>query len=100
MIRSLEKEDVSAGLKINCGKTKMLSLTAGKNSTIEVAGDQTKVVDPFTYLGSVIAAGGGGTDMDIETYQQSQSSSMAEQQFEHQLEVAAFQVLCSVRAAI
>ena len=38
MIRSLEKEATSAGLNINCGKTKMLSLTGGANITIEVAG--------------------------------------------------------------
>ena len=59
MIRSLEKRAASAGLNINCGKTKILSLTGGANRTIEVA------VDRFTYLGSVVAAG-GGTDMDIE----------------------------------
>ena len=43
----------------------MLSLTGGANRTIEVAGDQIEAVDRFTYLGSVVAAG-GGTDMDIE----------------------------------
>ena len=65
MIPSLEKEAASAGLKINCGKTKMSSLTGGANRTIEVAGDQIKAVDRFTYHGSVVAAG-GATDMDIE----------------------------------
>ena len=58
MIRALVKEAASAGLKINCDKTKILSLTVGANRTIEV-------VDRCTYLGSVAAAG-GGTDMDIE----------------------------------
>ena len=43
----------------------MLSLTGGANRTIEVAGDQIEAVNRFTYLGSVVAAG-GDTDMDIE----------------------------------
>ena len=36
MIRYLEKEAASAGLKINRGETKMLSHTGGANRTIEV----------------------------------------------------------------
>ena len=36
MIRSLEKEAASASLKMNCGKTKMLSLTGGANRTIKL----------------------------------------------------------------
>ena len=65
MIRFLEKEAASAGLKINCGKAKMLSLTGTANRTIEVAADQIEAVDRFTYLGGVVAAD-GGNDMDIE----------------------------------
>ena len=65
--RSLEKEAASVGLKINCAKTKMQSLTGGANRTIEVAGDQIEAVDRFTYLGSVVAAV-GATDMDIENH--------------------------------
>ena len=60
MTRFLKKD-----LKINCGKTKMSSLTGGAKGTIDVAGDQIEAVDRFTYLGSVVAAG-SGTDMDIE----------------------------------
>ena len=52
-------------LKINCGKTKILSLTGGAHITIEVAGHQIEAVDRFTYFGNVVAAI-GGTDMDIE----------------------------------
>ena len=37
MIRALEKEAAFAGLNINCGKTKMLSLSGGTNRNIEVA---------------------------------------------------------------
>ena len=59
MIYFLKKEAASAGLKLNCDKTKMLSLTGGSNTTIEVSGDQIEAVDRFTYLGSVVAAVGG-----------------------------------------
>ena len=65
MIRCLGKEAALATLKINCLKTKMLSLNVGANITIEVAGDQIEAVGRFQYLGSVVAAG-GGTDMDME----------------------------------
>ena len=65
MIRALEKEAAFAALRINCDKTKMLSLTGGANRTIEVAGDQIEAVYRFTYLGIVVAAG-GGTDIAIE----------------------------------
>ena len=42
LIRSLEVEAASAGQKINCGKTKLISLTGGANRTIEVAGIKLK----------------------------------------------------------
>ena len=67
MIRALEKEAAFAALRINCDKTKMLSLTGAANRTIEVAADQIEAVDGFTYLGSVVAAG-GATDMDIDNH--------------------------------
>ena len=50
MIRSLQKEAACAGLKISCGKTKMLSLTGGVHRAIEVAGDQIEAVDRFRIL--------------------------------------------------
>ena len=43
----------------------MLSLTGGANRTIEFAGDQSEEFDHFTYLGSVVAAG-GSNDMELE----------------------------------
>ena len=65
MICSLEKEAASAGLKINGGKTKLLSLTGSVNRIVKVAGVQIEAVNHFAYFGSIIAAG-GGTDMNIE----------------------------------
>ena len=65
MICSLEEEAASAGLKINVGKTKVLSLTGSVNRIAKVAAVQIEAVDRFAYLGSIIAAA-GGTDMDIE----------------------------------
>ena len=58
MIGSREKKAASAGLKINGGKTKLLSLTGSVNRNVKVAGE---AVDRFAYL-----AAGGGTDKDIE----------------------------------
>ena len=63
MICSLEKETASTGLKINGGKTKLLS--GSENRIVKVAGIQIEAVDCFAYLGSIIAED-GGTDMDIE----------------------------------
>ena len=65
MICSLEKEATSAGLKINDGKTKLLSFTGSVYRVVKVDGVQIEAVDRFAYFGSIIAAG-GGTDMDIE----------------------------------
>ena len=65
MICSLEKEAVSAGLKINGDKTKLLSLTGSVSRIVKVAGIQIEAADRFAYLDSIIAAG-GFTDMDIE----------------------------------
>ena len=65
MMCSLEKEAVYAGLQINGGKTNLLSLTGSVNRIVKVDGVQIETVDRFTYLSSIIAAG-GGTDKDIE----------------------------------
>ena len=65
IIRFLEEETASAGLKINCAKTKMLSRTGGANLTIVVAAYQIEAVDRFTLLDSVVATG-GDIAMDIE----------------------------------
>ena len=47
-----EKEAASAGLKINGGKWKQLSLTGSVIRIVKVAGVQIETVDRFTYLGS------------------------------------------------
>ena len=54
----------SAGIKINGGKSNLLSLPGSVNRIVKVAGVQIKAVDRFAYFDSIIAAG-GGTDMDI-----------------------------------
>ena len=65
MICSLAKETAFAGLKINGGKTKLLSLTGSIDRIVKVVGVQIEAVDRFACLGSIIAAG-GGIDMGIE----------------------------------
>ena len=44
MICSMEKEAASKALKINDGKTKLLSLTGSVNRTVKVAGVQIDAV--------------------------------------------------------
>lgn len=66
MVRSLEVEASFAGLKINCGKTKVMSLAQNQSGSVTVADQQVEAVDQFTYLGSELAAY-GGTDLDVES---------------------------------
>ena len=56
MICSLEKEATFAGLKINGGKTKLLSLTGSISRNVKVAGVRIEEVDRWEV----------GTNIDIE----------------------------------
>ena len=48
MVQSLEVVATSAGLTINCRKTKDLSLMRNANGLVQVGGEQIEAVDKFT----------------------------------------------------
>ena len=60
----LEPTSERTGLKINRGKSKVMSINTTNENPITVGGEQLEEVDSFTYLGSVIDKG-GGTDVDV-----------------------------------
>ena len=64
MANALNSHAFKAGLKINIGKTKLLSLPAGERS-IAIRDEQIENVKSFTYLGCELAEG-GGTIEDID----------------------------------
>ena len=66
LVRSLQIVAASAGLTMNCSKTKTLSLTQNANGLVQEGAEQIEAVDKFTYLGSEIDAS-SGIDMDIES---------------------------------
>ena len=52
MIKSLEVVAASASLRINCRKTKILSLTRNATGLVQVGGEQIEAVEKFTYIAS------------------------------------------------
>ena len=65
MANALNTNALKAGLKINIGKTKILSLPPSRGRLLEIDGQCIEPVESFTYLGSKVAAF-GGTDEDID----------------------------------
>ena len=59
-----------AGLKINIGKTKLISFPASERS-IFIRHEEIENVDSFTYLGSKLIEGGGTMRYIPFSYQQS-----------------------------
>ena len=64
MSNALNTHALKAGLKINIGKTKLLSLPASER-TISICDEPIENVESFTYLGCEMAKGGGTTE-DVE----------------------------------
>ena len=64
MSNALNTHALRAGLKINIGKTKLLSLPASER-TISICDEQIENVNSFTYLGCELAEG-GGTMEDVD----------------------------------
>ena len=58
LFERLDKASTAYGLEISAEKTKLMTIASGINTEMKVNGQKLETVTSFTYLGSVIAAGG------------------------------------------